>query len=105
MYNLQRYIQHEMALYDYSYDEDEFDHPLAEPNQISQTRGKYMKILIMNSTDTKDFKATSNQKLVSFKKGIKREETAYPHSKMRDTSMSSAEVSSSLQNHMSVNKC
>ena len=63
-----------------------------------------MKFLIMNSTDTKDFNATSNQKAVSFKKGIKREESA-PHSEMRDTSMGSAEVSTSLQDHMSVNKC
>ena len=37
-----------------------------------------MKFIIMNSTDTKDFKASSNQMLVSFKKGIKREESAYP---------------------------
>ena len=68
-YNLQWYM---------GYDEDEFDHPLSEPNWTSQTRGKYMKFLIMNSTHTKDFKATSNQKLVSFKKGIKREDSVYP---------------------------
>ena len=55
-----------MSQYDYSYYEDEFDHPLSEPNWTRQTKGKYMKFLIMNSTDTKDFNATSNQKLVSF---------------------------------------
>ena len=66
MYNLQRYIKHEMAQYDYGYDEDEFDHPLSEPNWTRQTRGKYLMFLIMNSSDTKDFKATSNQKLASF---------------------------------------
>ena len=32
MYNLRRHIQHEMAQSDYGYDEDEFDHPLSEPN-------------------------------------------------------------------------
>ena len=64
-----------------------------------------MKFLIMNSTDTKDFKATSNQKLVSFKKGIKRKRVDIPHSKMRDTLMGSAKVSTSLQNLMSGNEC
>ena len=38
---------------------DEFDDPLDESNWLLQTRGKYMKF-------------------VSFRKGIKREETAYP---------------------------
>ena len=33
MYNFRRYIQHEMAQYDYGNDEDEFDHPLSEPNR------------------------------------------------------------------------
>ena len=78
MYSLKMYIQHEMAQYDYGHDEDDFGHPLSEPNWTSQTRSKCMKFTIMNSTDTKDFKATSNQKLTSFKKGIKREESAYP---------------------------
>ena len=63
-----------------------------------------MKFLVMNSTDIKDFKATSNQELVSFKTGSKREESVYPTLKMRDTLMGSAEVSASLQNHMIVNK-
>ena len=50
MYNLKRYIQHEMAQYDYGYDEVDFDHPLSEPNWTSQIRGEYVKFLIMNST-------------------------------------------------------
>ena len=49
-----------MARSDYGYDEDEFDHPLSEPNWRSQTRVKFMKFLIMNSTNTKDSKAASN---------------------------------------------
>ena len=102
MYYLRRYIQHEMAQCDYAYDEDEFDHQLSEPNWTSQTRGKYMKFLIMNSTDTKDFKATSNQNLVSFKRATRGKRVHAPHSKMRDTLMGSAEVSTSLQNHISV---
>ena len=42
MYNLRRYIEHKMTQSDYGYDEDEFDHPLSEPNWTIQTRGKYM---------------------------------------------------------------
>ena len=67
-----------MAQSDYGYDKDDLDPPLSQPNWTSQTRGNYMKLIIMNSTDTKDFKAASNQKLANFKKGIKREESAYP---------------------------
>ena len=62
----------------YGYDEDEFDHPLSEPNWTIKTRGKYTKCLFMNSTDTKDFNATSIKKLVVFIKGIESEESAYP---------------------------
>ena len=79
MYNLGRYIQHEMVQCDYGYDEEDFDHPLSEPDWTSQTRGKYVKILIMNYTDTTDFKATSNQKLVSFKKGHQEGRECIPH--------------------------
>ena len=78
MYNLRRHIQPEITQYDYGYEEDDFDHPLSDPNSRSQTRGKYMKFIFMNSTETRDFKATSNQKLLSLKKGIKSKEGAYP---------------------------
>ena len=37
-----------------------------------------MKYVIYNSSDVKDSRPTPNQKLASFKKGIKREESAYP---------------------------
>ena len=46
-----------------------------------------------------------NQKLVSFKKGIKREETAYPTLKDESILMASAEVYTSILSHMNVNKC
>ena len=82
-----------MAQYDYAYDEDDFDHPLSESNCISQTRGKYVKLIIMNSIDTKGFKATSNQKLASSKTTSRGNRVQTPHSKMRDTSMGSVEVS------------
>ena len=37
-----------------------------------------MKVVIYHSSTATDPRKTSNQKLVSFRKGIKREETAYP---------------------------
>ena len=46
-----------------------------------------------------------NQKLISFKKGIKREELPILHSRMKGILMASAEVYISLLSHMSVNKC
>ena len=57
---------------------DEFDDPLDESNWLLQTRGKYMKFVIYHSSTAPEPRNTSNQKLVSFRKGIKREETAYP---------------------------
>ena len=93
MYSLRRYIQHEMAQYDYGYDEDEFDHPLSQPNWASQTRQKYIKLIIMNSTHTKDFKATSNKKVVVSERVLRGKRVHTPHSKMQDSLMSSVEVS------------
>ena len=55
-----------------------FDDPLDEGNWLLQTRGKYMKFVIYHSSTATEPRNTSNQKLVSFRKGIKREETAYP---------------------------
>ena len=43
-----------------------------------QTRGKYIKFVIYNSSTATEPRATSNQKQISFRKRIKREETAYP---------------------------
>ena len=37
-----------------------------------------MKYVIYHSSTATEPRATSNQKLISFRKGIKREETAYP---------------------------
>ena len=57
-----------------------FDDPLSQHNWLSQTKGKFMKCVIYNLSDSTESKPISNQKqkLASFKKGIKREETAYP---------------------------
>ena len=65
---------------DYDYDDDDFDDPLREHNWLSQTRGKFMKYVIYNLSDSIESRPISNknQKLISFKKGIKMEETAYP---------------------------
>ena len=65
---------------DYDPDDPEFDHPLSEHNWLSQTIGKFMKYVIYTLSDGIESRPISNnnQKLVSFKKGIKREETAYP---------------------------
>ena len=78
LYNLYRYIQHRILESKLDYDDDEFDNPLDEGNWLLQTRGKYMKFVIYHSSTATEPRNTSNQKLVSFRKGIKREETAYP---------------------------
>ena len=78
--NIRKYIQHLMDESDYDYDDDGFDDPLSEHNWLSQTRGKFMKYVIYNLSDSTESRPISNQKqkLASFKKGTKREETAYP---------------------------
>ena len=78
--NIRKYIQHLMDESDYDYDDDDFDDPVSQHNWLSQTRGKFMKYVIYNLSDSTESKPISNQKqkLASFKKGIKREETAYP---------------------------
>ena len=80
LYNLRRYITHVMNESDYDPDDPDFDHPLSEHNWLSQTRGKFMKYVIYTLSDGIESRPipNKNQKLISFKKGIKREETAYP---------------------------
>ena len=78
LYNLYRYIQHLILESEFEYDDEEFDNPLDEDNWLLQTREKYMKFVIYHSSTATEPRNTSNQKLVSFRKGIKREETAYP---------------------------
>ena len=78
LYNLYWYIQHLILESEFDYDDDEFDDPLDEGNWLLQTRGKYMKFVIYHSSTATEPRNTSNQNLVSFRKGIKREETAYP---------------------------
>ena len=70
LYNLYKYIQHLILESKFDYDDDEFENPLDEGNWLLQTRGKYMKFVNCQSSAATE--------LVSFKKGIKREETAYP---------------------------
>ena len=80
LYNLKRYITHVMNESDCDPDDPDFDHPLSEHNWLSQTRGRYMKYAIYTLSDGIESGPISNknQKLVSFKKGIKMEESAYP---------------------------
>ena len=78
LYNLYRYIQHLILESESDYYDDELDDPLDEDNWLLQTRGKYMKFVIYHSSTATEPRNTSNQKLVSFRKGIKKEETAYP---------------------------
>ena len=80
LYNLRRYIAHVMNESDYDPDDPDFDHPLSEHNWLSQTRGKFKKYVIYTLSDGIESRPipNKNQKLISFKKGIKREETAYP---------------------------
>ena len=77
LYYLYRYIQHLILESEFDYYDDEFDDPLDEGNWLLQTREKYMKFVIYHSSTATEPRNTSNQKLVSFRKGIKREETAY----------------------------
>ena len=78
--NIRKYIQHLMDESDYDYDDYYFDDPLSEHNWLSQTRRKFMKYVIYNLSDSTESRPISNQKqqLASFKKGIKRKETANP---------------------------
>ena len=80
LYNVRRYITHVMNESDYDPDDPDFDHPLSEHNWLSQTRGKFMKYVIYTLSDGIESRPipNKNQKLISFKKGIKREETSYP---------------------------
>ena len=78
LYNLWRYIQHLILDFDCDYDDEDFNNPIDEDNCLLQTRGKYMKFVIYHPSTSTKSRQTSNQKLVSFRKGTKREETAYP---------------------------
>ena len=78
LYNLYRYIQHLILESEFDYNDDEFDNPLGDDNWLLQTRGKFMKYVIYHSSTATEPRITSNQKLVSFRTGIKREEPSYP---------------------------
>ena len=71
------YIQHLILESEYNYDDDDFDNPLGEANWLLQTRGKYMKFVICHSSTATEPRNTSNQKLISIRKGIRTEETSY----------------------------
>ena len=71
-------IQHLILETEYDDDDEQFDNPLDEENWLLQTRGKYMKFVVRHSSTATEPRHTSNQKLVSIRKGIKREETAFP---------------------------
>ena len=87
-------------------DDPDFDHPLSEHKWLLQTRGKFMKYVINTLSDGIESRPISNQKqkLVSFKKGIKREETVYPTLK-DERNFDGFSRSLSLLSHMNVNKC
>ena len=74
--NLWWYIQHLILESDCDYDDEDFDNPLDDDNWLLQSRGKYMKFVIYHSSNATEPRQTSNHKLVSFRKGIKREEPA-----------------------------
>ena len=77
--NLYRYIQHLILKSKFNYDDDEFDNPLDEDNWLLQTRGTFMKYVIYHSSTATEPRITYNQKLVSFRKGIKRDKTSSLH--------------------------
>ena len=72
-----RYITHVMNESDYDPDDPDFDHPLSEHNWLSQKRGKFMKYVIYTLSDGIGARPipNRNQKLISFNKGMKREES------------------------------
>ena len=70
LYNLYRYMQNLILESKFNYDDDEFDNPLDEDNWLLQTRGNFMKYA--NASTATELRITSNQKLASFRKGIKR---------------------------------
>ena len=72
LYNLWRHIQHLILKSECDHDDDDFDNPCDEDNWLLQTRGKYMKFDIYHSSNVTEPRQTSNQKLVSFRTGIKR---------------------------------
>ena len=78
LYNLYRYFQYLILESEFDYDDEEFGNPLDEGSWLLQTRGKYMKVVIYHSSTATEPTNTSNQKLASFRKCIKREETSYP---------------------------
>ena len=92
LYNLYRYSQHLRLDSEYDYDYQDFENTLDEENQLLQTRGKYMKFVIYHSSTATEPRQTSNKKLVSCRKGMKREGTAYPISRMKGILMVLAEV-------------
>ena len=59
--NTRKYIQHLMDESDYDHDDDDFDDPLSEHNWLSPTRGKFMKYVIHNLSDSTESKPISNQ--------------------------------------------
>ena len=102
LYNLYSYIQHLILESKFDYDDDEFDDPLDVVYWLLQTRGKYMKFIIYHSSTATEPRNTSNQKLVSFRKGIKGKKWLTLHSKMKDILTALAGGKTSLLNHMIV---
>ena len=64
-----------------------------------------MKYFKYNSSDVRESRPTANQKLVSFKKGIKGRKLPILHSSMKGILMAAAELYTLLLSHMNVNKC
>ena len=102
LYKLCRYIQHLILESKFNYDDDEFDDPLDEGNWLLQTRGKYMKFVIYNSSTATEPRNTSNQKLLVSEKVSEGKKLLTLHSKMKDTLTALAGVYISLLNHMNV---
>ena len=78
LYNHYRYIQHLILESEFDYGDDEFDDLLDEGNWLLQTRGKSINFVIYHSSTATEPRNTSNQKLVSFRKSIRKKEIAYP---------------------------
>ena len=72
LYHLYRYIQHHILESESDYDDEEFDNPLDEGNWLCKQEENTLKFVIYHSSTATEPRNTSNQKLASLRKGIKR---------------------------------
>ena len=81
LYNLYRYIQHLIPESKFEYDDEEFDNPLDEANWLLQTRGKYMKFVILIHLLQQNQELPPIKNLLFFKKRYQNRRNCIPNIK------------------------